>query len=87
MTNVYYEIADSAIEIYGSKYIARYNVPVSSNDTVVVDHYFKLVLNSTRIWRQDGDEVRFIKHRWGDFLTVEVDPVEFTLIVLKSVPA
>jgi hypothetical protein len=86
MTNLYYEIADSEIDRFGSKYFARYNVLISSDDTVVIDQYFKLMLNSTRIWRQDGDNVRFIKHRWGDCLTVEVDPVEFTLIVLKSNP-
>ena len=85
MPNVYYEIADPLVEKYGGKYFARYNCPTSNNDKIVIDD-FKIVMASERIWRQDGGTVSFIKHRYEDTKTAIVDPVEFTLIQLKSNP-
>ena len=85
MTNVYYEIADSMVEKYNGKYFARYNCTLSSNYKIVIVDY-KIVMNSDRIWRQDSDTVSFIKNRYDDIETAIVDPVEFTLIQLKSMP-
>ena len=86
MANVYYEISDIVVDSYGGKYFSRYNCLTTPDNNIVIDFNYKLVMDSIRIWRQDGSEVRFLKNHYIDPKLAIVDPVEFTLIVLKSNP-
>jgi hypothetical protein len=43
-------------------------------------------MHSERIWRKDGDDLRYLKHRTEDIKTAVVDQVEFTFLLLKSNP-
>jgi hypothetical protein len=79
MINLFYEVAEQCVHQYGSKYIAEYDVNLTAPD-----NNLRLKYMSERIWKQDTDGVRFIKHRWLEPATAEVDMEEFTLVVLKS---
>ncbi len=79
MINLFYELAEHCVHHYGSKYIAEYDVNLTAPD-----NNLRLKYMSERIWKQDTDGVRFIKHRHLNHKTAEVDMEEFTLVVLKS---
>jgi hypothetical protein len=85
MSIVLYEISDALVSWYNGKYFTNYSPLISHNDKVIISDW-KLVMHSERIWRKDGDDLRYLKHRTEDIKTAVVDPVEFTFLLLKSNP-
>lgn len=76
--NLYFEIYN--YEDNKNEYFVQHNAEEGLPADIHDMHY-----RSTRIWRQSGDTVKFWKNRYFP-IAPEVDPVEFTLIQLKSNP-
>lgn len=80
--NVYYELSDVIVGPEGEgKYFAAYDVRKSA---AIAGPYMLLMQNSERAWAEEGDTVRFLKHRWADAAATPVDMREFFWIKLKS---
>jgi hypothetical protein len=78
--NVFFEITDSAVEEYGYKYLALYDV---SNSSVMSKLHRHAMLMSTRVWAEEDDGVRYLKNRIGS-IDFAIDKKEFFWIKLKS---
>jgi hypothetical protein len=78
----YYEIPDSMLEDWGSKYfVARVR---GGHDAMMAGGYL-VTLSAVRIWRQDPDgSVKFVKHRYRDHNETKVDLKEFMWIKLSA---
>lgn len=73
MAEYYYEINDSFVEQWGSKYI-----------TVSPSSVFGLSMHAERVWREDESGIRYIKNRIEDPKTAHVDLQEFMWVKLSS---
>jgi hypothetical protein len=78
--NVYFELADCAAKDVGGKYFALYNTPKS---TAIMNHTRYLMLCSERVWAEEEDSVRFLKHRRQAAESTPVDEREFVWIRLQ----
>jgi hypothetical protein len=79
--NVFFELGDYAVKDFGGKYFALYNTPKS---TAIMSHERYLMLYSERVWVEEEDSVRFIKHRYREAESTPVDEKEFFWIKLRS---
>lgn len=79
--NVFFELADEAIENYTHKHLALYNTRKSA---VIGGQYRKILLFSNRVWVEEDTGVRFLKHRFSEASQTPVDMKEFFWIKLKS---
>ena len=79
--NVFFEIADSAVDQYGHKYLALYDIRKSS---VMGGLHRQVMLMSTRVWAEEDAGIRYIKNRYSEASTTPVDEREFFWIKLKS---
>lgn len=86
--NIYYELAENAVEQYGYRYFTAYTNDADSIGTIIDNSrkYFWLAAHSERIWVSDGDTVKFVKHRKTGRLDTPVDPKEFLWVQLKAKP-
>ena len=78
--NVYFELGDYAVKDFGGKYFALYN---ATKGEVVMAHERYLMMYSERVWAEEEDGVRFIKHRRQQAESTPVDQREFFWIKLK----
>jgi len=79
--NVYFELADCAVKDFGGKYFALYN---ATRGEVMMAHERYLMMYSDRVWAEDeGDGIRFLKHRYKDADNAPVDLKEFFWIRLR----
>ena len=81
--NVYFEVADSAVDKVGGKYFSVYNAKRGSK---IVDTHITLGRSSNRIWQEDESGVKYIKNRFIDTYNTngyDVDMKEFFWIKLK----
>ena len=81
--NVYFEIADIAVEKYGHKYLALYDV-YNGNRPVPDRRLWEIKAFSDRIWSEEDDGVKFIKNRRTEKNNTPVDMKEFFWIKLRS---
>jgi hypothetical protein len=81
--NVYFEIADIAVEKYGHKYLAIYD---ADNVTTpgATRRLYQIKAFSDRMWSEEDDGVKFIKNRRTAKNNTPVDMKEFFWIKLKS---
>ncbi len=79
--NIFFELADCAVKDFGGKYFALYDTR-KSKVMMGSDRY--LLINSNRVWAEEDEGVRFIKHRYSEAETTPVDMKEFLWIKLKS---
>jgi hypothetical protein len=81
--NVYYELADCAMDETGQKYYAAYGIRKSA---AIAGRYRELMWNSERVWAEDEGKIRFLKHRYSatDASVTLVDMREFFWVKLKS---
>lgn len=75
--NLYFEIYNH--EDHRNEYFVKHNFDVEGAGIS------RIHFDATRIWLQVGDTVKFWKNSFFP-IDHEVDPVEFTLIQLKSNP-
>lgn len=80
MGDFYYELHDSVINEWDSKYQVVY----SRTGDAMMAGGVRLTQNSTRIWKEDSNKVRFVKNRFGP--DTKVDLKEFMWIKLKAQP-
>jgi hypothetical protein len=69
----YYEINDSFVEQWGSKYI-----------TVSPRSVFGLAMHAERVWLEDDTGIRYVKNRVENPKTAQVDLQEFMWVKLSS---
>jgi hypothetical protein len=81
--NVYFEIADIAVEKYGHKYLAIYDV-YNGNRPVPDRRLWEMKAFSDRMWSEEDDGVKFIKNRRTEKNNTPVDMKEFFWIKLRS---
>jgi hypothetical protein len=81
--NVYFEIADIAVEKYGHKYIAIYDAD-NGNRPVPDRRLWEMKAFSDRMWSEEDDGVKFIKNRRTQRNNTPVDMKEFFWIKLRS---
>jgi hypothetical protein len=79
VANYYYEVSDSLIDAWDSKY---YVVTSRSGDAMMAGG-LTLTMQSDRIWREDNSSVRFVKNRYNIDYS-QVDMQEFMWIKLSS---
>lgn len=83
---MYLEFSDAAL----NKVPARYGYVVSADDIVQSVTQYGLYITTyiqlaNRVWIEDNQGIRFIKHRYEDISTAKVDLEEFFWIKLQSV--
>ena len=80
MGDFYYEINDSMIGSYDSKY---HVVHSSQYTDAMMAGGYRITRESDRIWREDSTGIRFVKNRYTiDYDTVDLK--EFMWIKLKA---
>jgi hypothetical protein len=78
--NVFFEIADSAVEEFGHKYLALYDVEsVAISGTGA--HRMQV---SERVWAEGKSGVKYLKNRRTGSKDSPIDMKEFFLIKLRS---
>lgn len=80
MADFYYEISDSVLGNYDSKY---HVVNASRNSDAMMAGGYRITQESDRIWREDGNTIHFVKNRFhalGD----PIDLKEFMWVKLKA---
>ena len=80
--NVFFELADGAVAEYGHKYLALYGVRKSA---VIGGAHRQILIYSNRVWAEEDEGVRFLKHRYSEASQTLVDMKEFFWVKLKSV--
>ena len=81
--NVFFEIADSAVEGPGHKYLARYG---AKSHVAVNGTESWAMLHSERVWAEEEDGVRYLKNRTTGSKDSPIDMKEFFWIKLRSQP-
>lgn len=81
VADYYYEISDAILHNRESKY---YVAHVRGGHDAMMAGGATVTMNSERIWRQDNDSVRYVKHRYEDVNTAVVDLKEFMWVKLKA---
>jgi hypothetical protein len=80
--NVFFEIADCAVEEFGHKYLALYNVEsVAISGTGA--HRMQV---SERVWAEGKSGVKYLKNRTTGSKDSPIDMKEFVWVKLKSRP-
>jgi hypothetical protein len=80
--NVYYELNESIVSPDGRYFVVH---GLGMDEVRQKTRYLGLMMNSDRAWEESENGVRFVKHRFLDVKTAEVDLKEFMWIKLKSV--
>jgi hypothetical protein len=83
IVNVFFEIADCAVEEFGHKYLALYDAD-NVNRPALDRGLWKIKACSDRMWSEEDDGVKFIKNRRTEKNNTPVDMKEFFLIKLRS---
>jgi hypothetical protein len=78
--NVFFEIADCAVEEFGHKYLALYNVRY----VAISGHGAQTMQMSERVWAEEDHGVKYLKNRISYRTDIPVDMKEFFLIKLRS---
>jgi hypothetical protein len=79
--NVYFEIADSAVEQHGHKYCAMLNI---NPGEIVRRDGLRRILMSDRVWKEDNNgNIKFLRNRFAG-QNSSVDIKEFVWVKLKS---
>jgi hypothetical protein len=78
--NVFFEIADWAVEQYGHKYLALYNVQY----VAISGHGARTMQMSERVWAEEKSGVKYLKNRRTGSKNSTIDMKEFFLIKLRS---
>jgi hypothetical protein len=78
--NVFFEIADYAVEEFGHKYLALYDV----QSVVISGHGAQTMQMSERVWAEEKSGVRYLKNRFTGSKDSPIDMKEFFWIKLKS---
>lgn len=78
--NVFFEIADCAVEEFGHKYLALYDV----QSVVISGHGAQTMSMSKRVWAEEDGGVKYLKNRVSSIEKPPVDEKEFFWIKLKS---
>ena len=82
VADYYYEISDNVQHNLGGKY---HVASVRGGHDAMMAGGLAVTMNSTRIWRQDYDgSVKFVKHRYENSQTAQVDMKEFAWVKLAS---
>jgi len=79
--NVFFEIADCAVEEHGHKHLARYG---AKSHVAVNGTESWAMLHSDRVWAEDEAGVRYLKNRIRHHIDIPVDMKEFFLVKLRS---
>lgn len=79
MADFYYELHDSAVSTWGSKY----NVAYSRTGDAMMAGGYMITQHSNRIWKEDSNGVSFVKNRF-QALSDPIDLKEFMWIKLKA---
>jgi hypothetical protein len=78
--NVFFEIADCAVEEFEHKYLALYDV-----QSVAISGYGAQTMQmSERVWAEEKDSVKYLKNRLTGSKDSPIDMKEFFWIKLKS---
>ena len=78
--NVFFEIADWAVEQYGHKYLALYDV----QSVAISGHGAQTMQMSDRVWAEGKGGVKYLKNRLTGSKDSPIDMKEFFLIKLRS---
>ena len=78
--NVFFEIADCAVEELGHKYLALYDVRY----VAISGHGAQTMQMSERVWAEEKGGVKYLKNRISYRIDIPVDEKEFFLIKLRS---
>lgn len=80
VADYYFEIADCVVDQYGGKY---FTVPNKMVHEQLSGKGLMLIQNSERVWRDEGNTIRYIKNRSGNMFS-PIDEREFMWIKLSS---
>lgn len=85
--NIYYELSDRVANnatVSGRK--GKYFVLHSqSKEAKIPSLHFELARHSERVWQEDHNQIKFIKHRYINILEdIPVDEKEFMWVKLKA---
>jgi hypothetical protein len=78
--NVFFEIADCAVEEYGHKYLALYDV----QSVAISGHGAQTMQMSERVWAEGKSGVRYLKNRFTGCKDSPIDMKEFFWVKLRS---
>jgi hypothetical protein len=78
--NVFFEIADCAVEELGHKYLALYDVRYVAISGFGAEAY----RSSQRVWAEEKGGVKYLKNRVSSIENPPIDMKEFFWIKLKS---
>lgn len=79
MANFYYELHQGAIKELGHKYF----VATGKTGDAAMAGGWAVTQHSDRIWREDGNEIRFVKNRYNiDYNSVDLK--EFMWVKLSA---
>jgi hypothetical protein len=78
--NVFFEIADCAVEEFGHKYLALYDV----QSVAISGTGAQRMQMSERVWAEGKNGVRYLKNRTTGSKDLPIDMKEFFWIKLKS---
>jgi hypothetical protein len=78
--NVFFEIADSAVEEFGHKYLALYDV----QSVAISGTGAQRMQMSERVWAEGKNGVRYLKNRTTSTKDSPIDMKEFFWVKLKS---
>lgn len=80
--NVFFELAEGVVEQQGGRYFALYDTRKSA---IIGGAYRQLLLKSNRVWAEEEESVKFLKHRWEEASEAKVDMKEFMWVKLQSI--
>jgi hypothetical protein len=78
--NVFFEIADCAVEEYGHKYLALYDV----ESVAISGTGAQRMQMSERVWAEGKNGVRYLKNRFTGSKDSPIDMKEFFWVKLRS---
>ena len=78
--NVFFEIADCAVEELGHKYLALYDV----ESVAISGHGAQRMQMSERVWAEGKGGVRYLKNRFTGSKDSPIDMKEFFWVKLRS---
>jgi len=78
--NVFFEIADCAVEEYGHKYLALYDVQY----VAISGHGAQTMQMSERVWAEEIGGVKYLKNRLTGSKNSPIDMKEFFWVKLRS---
>jgi hypothetical protein len=78
--NVFFEIADCAVEEFGHKYLALYDV----QSVAISGTGAQRMQMSERVWAEGKDSVKYLKNRFTGSKDSPIDMKEFFWVKLRS---